>query len=131
MQKKILLGIMGILMLLVAGCGPFNTKAKVTYASHTTTGTTLADKMIKITVTLGNSVYIDNIEEVNATVNGDEKKLKFINAKLDDTNKVINVYALQGADSTTQNAITIKDTNTVVINSIKCKDENDNTVTGS
>lgn len=132
MQKKILFSIMAMLMLLlVIGCGPFNTEAKISYASHTTTGTTLEEKMIKITVTLGNSVYIDSIEEVNAKVNEATKKLKFIKTKLNDENKVINIYALQGADSTTANAITVKDTNKVVIESIKCKDENGNTVTVS
>lgn len=128
MQKKILLSIIGILMLLLAGCDTFNTESKVTYASYTTSGTTLEDKLIKITVTLGNSVYIDRIDEVNATVNGAVCKLKFVNTEINATNKVITVYAFK--DSTGA-AIAKKSSNEIVITSIKCTDENDNSITVS
>lgn len=126
MQKKILLSIIGILMLLLAGCDTFNTESKVTYASYTISGTNLADKLIKITVTLGNSVYIDSIDEVNATVNGTPYKLQFINSEINATNKVITVYAFK--DSTGA-AITKKSSNEIIITSIKCTDENDNSIT--
>jgi hypothetical protein len=130
MQKKILFSIMAMLMLLLVGCeDKMGAEAKVSFASVAQSGTDADEKLINITVTLGNSVFIDKVEEVMATVNNstDEKSLKIINRKIDDTNKVISIYALFDKDDNklyndTTSSYSIK------IKSIKCKDENGNTV---
>ena len=56
---------------------PFNVEAKVNYVSREIKGDTLASKTIVVTVDLLNSVYIDGIKEVKATVNGVEVSLKY------------------------------------------------------
>lgn len=127
MQKKYLL-ILGLLLIFITGCkiSPFNVKAEVNYVSQEVKGDTTAAKKIEITVSLGNSVYIDSIKEVNATVNGTAVKLKFDNNEINDTNKKIVIYAFVKADGTTIVPLT---TNVIQITSINMEDENENEIT--
>lgn len=127
MQKKYLL-ILGLLLIFITGCkiSPFNVEAEVNYVSQEVTGDTTAAKKINITVALGNSVYIDSIKEVNATVNGTAVKLKFDNNEINDTNKKIVIYAFVKSDNS---LIVPLAANTVQIDSIKMEDENGNDIT--
>lgn len=129
MQKKYLI-MLGLLLIFITGCkmSPFNVEAKVNYVSREIKGDTLASKTIVVTVDLLNSVYIDGIKEVKATVNGVEVSLKYDDNEINGDNKKIVIYPFTKADGT---AITPLTSNTIQITAIRLKDENGNSVTMS
>ena len=129
MQKKYVI-MLGLLLIFITGCkmSPFNVEAKVNYVSREIKGDTLASKTIVVTVDLLNSVYIDGIKEVKATVNGVEVSLKYDDNEINGDNKKIVIYPFTKADGT---AITPLTSNTIQITAIRLKDENGNSVTMS